>query len=404
VPLFWDGGSRDGQYAYDQEPYALAGIYLEVEGVVDFVRSLGAKTGIEITETEVRRNADFSWSWTYENRETARGQRIDWTIDRLNDIIKTGNHSLLRALWNTVAVAPASKAVAVYQANASAERHQMVSQLARTLTSTPWVLNRDGDLKLPREVSFEELPDGWQRPQTIFCTYNLYFGADAARRRQKQEGVTALLREEGLPDDSLELLRQLKEVGLDEVRAFIRERAAMSQFPEGASEDPVRRAAVAAVDAALAPEYSTSIRERSVVDGQFQASAESRAYLRAQYTSAGEMHCQACRKPLPFKKNDGSWYFEAVKLVGGRKQVHKANAIALCPLCAALYKHARGTRNEANEAILNELESTAIDAGQGVVEIPVVLDGKRVKLGFTGKHAVDIKTALGVAGDERSES
>jgi hypothetical protein len=113
------------------------------------------------------------------------------------------------------------------------------------------------------------------------------------------------------------------------------------------------------------------------------------------------MHCQACRKPLPFKINDGSWYFEAVQLVGGRKQVHKANAIALCPLCAALYKHARGTRNE---AILNELESTAIDAGQGVVEIPVVLDDKRVKLGFTGKHAIDIKTALGVAGDERSEA
>ena len=52
----------------------------------------------------------------------------------------------------------------------------------------------------------------------------------------------------------------------------------------------------------------------------------------------------------------------------------------------------------------DQLDSTTIDAGQGTVEIPVVLDGKRIKLGFTGKHAIDIKTALGVAGDERSEA
>jgi hypothetical protein len=402
VPRFWSSGSRVGQYAYDSAPYALAGIYLEVEGVVDFVGSLGAQTGIEITKADVTRNVDLSSSWRW-SRETAQGQRFDWSIDRLGDIIEMGNHDhdLLRALWRTVVVASASKAVAVYQANASVQRHQMMSQLARTLTSTPWVLNRDGDLKLPREVSVEELPDDWQVPQQTSLVYKLDFGADAVRRRQKQEGVTNFLREKGLDEDSLDILLQMKEAGLDP-RAILRDHAAMSQFPDGPSEDPDRRAGVAAVDAASAPEYSTSIRERSVVDFQAQASAESKAYLRAQYTtSAGEMHCQACRKPLPFKIKDGSWYFEAVKLVSARKQVHTANAIALCPLCAALYKYARGTKNE---AILDELDSTTIDAGQGTVEIPVVLDGKRIKLGFTGKHAIDIKTALGVAGDERSEA
>jgi hypothetical protein len=400
-PRVWSSGSRKGQYAYDSEPYALAGIYLEVEGVVDFVGSLGAKTCIEITTADVRQNLDFSPSWSWYDRITAQGQRFDWSIDRLDDIIETGDHNLLRALWNTVVVAPVAKASAVYQANASVQRHQMVSQLARTLTSTPWVLNRDGDLKLPREVSLEELPDDWQKPQQTSLVYRLDFGADALRRRQKQEGVTDFLREEGFDEDSFDILRQMKEAGLDP-RALLREHMAKSQFPDGPSEDPDRRARVAAVDAASAPEYSTSIRERSVVDGQAQASAESKAYLRAQYTtSAGEMHCQACRQPLPFKIKDGSWYFEAVKLVNARKQVHTANAIALCPLCAALYKYARGTKNE---AILDELDSTTIDAGQGKVEIPVVLDGKRIKLGFTGKHAIDIKTALGVAGDERSKA
>lgn len=402
VPLFWDGGSRDGQYAYDSAPYPLAGLYLEVEGILDLVGSLGAKTGIEIIEADVRENVCFlsSFSWRYD-KVTDKGQRFDWSIDRLDDIIEMGDHDLLRALWATIGMAHASKAVAVYQANARAQRHQMVSQLARTLTSKPWVLNRDGDLKLPREVSVEELPDDWQVPQPTSLIYKLDFGADAVRRRQKHEGATDFLREQGLPEDSFDLLRQVEEAGLD-LRAILREHAAMSRFPDGPSEDPVRRAAVAAADAVSAPEYSTSIRERSVVDGQAQASAESRAYLRAQYTtSAGEMHCQACRKPLPFKIKDGSWYFEAVRLVKRLGQVHTANAIALCPLCAALYKYARGTKTE---AIRDELNSTTIDTGQGPVDIPVVLDGKRIKLGFTGQHAIDIKTALGVAGDERSEA
>ncbi len=401
IPMFWTSGSRVGQYAYDSKPYALAGIYLEVKGIVDFLGRLGAKTGIEITTADVTRNVDFSPSWRWNNRETDKGQRIDWSIERLGDIIETGDHDLLRALWNTVVVAPAANAIAVYQANASARRHRMVSQLARTLTSMPWVLNRDGDLKFPREVSVEELPDDWQKPQPTSLVYELAFGADADRRRQKQEGIADLLREEGLDEDSFDILRDAKEAGLD-LKAIVREHRATSQFPDGPSEDPHRRAAVAAIDAASAPEYSTSIRERTVVDGQAQASAESRAYLREQYTTAaGEMHCQACRKTLPFKMKDGSWYFEAVKLVNARKQVHTANAIALCPLCAALYKYARGTKNE---AILDELDGTTIDVGQGTVEIPVVLDGKRIKLGFTGKHAIDIKTALCVAGDERPES
>jgi hypothetical protein len=385
--------------------YALSGIYFGVEGIVDFVGSLGAQTGIEIIQADVTQNVDFLPSWRWYNSETTKGQRFDWNIDRLDDIIETGDCNLLRALWNTVVVAPPVKASAVYQANARAQRHQMVSQLARTLTSTPWVLNRDGDLKLPREVSADELPEDWQVPQPTSLVYKLYFGTDAARRRQKREGVTDFLREAGLEEDLLDIARQVKEAGLDpraSLETLLREHAARSQFPGGPSEDPSRRAAVAALDAASASEYSTSIRERSVVDGQSQASAESKAYLRAQYTtSAGDMHCQACRKPLPFKMKDGSWYFEAVKLVNARKQVHTANAIALCPLCAALYKYARGTKNE---AILDELESTAIDAGQGMVEIPVILDGKHVKLGFTGKHAIDIKAALAVAGDERSEA
>ncbi len=105
------------------------------------------------------------------------------------------------------------------------------------------------------------------------------------------------------------------------------------------------------------------------------------------------MFCQACQNPLPFRTKDG-WYFEAVRFVAGRRQIHIANAMALCPLCAALYKHARATDDE-------QLSATVMGGSQGTVEVPVVLDGKRVRIVFTEKHAIDIQTAMRVAGDDR---
>lgn len=401
VPLYWSSGSRSGQYAYDQEPYPLAGIYLEVSEIVEFLDTLGAQTGLNITPADVTTNPGFSPSWRWSSRETRHGQRTDWHIKNLDFIIETGDADLLRDLWNTVVSASGSKAVAVYQANASAPRHQMSSQLAMALESKPWVLTRDGDVRLPREVSVGDLPEDWQVPEKTSLVFRLAFGEDAVRRRQQEEGVTTYLRQEGLGEDAIDLIREAKELGLttEDLRSILHEHAAKSRFPEGASEDPVRRAGVAALGASTAPTHTTSIRSRSVVEGQTQASAESRLYLRAQYaTPAGDMHCQACRKPLPFKTRDGHWYFEAVRFVTARKQVHTANAVALCPLCAALYKYARGTKNE---LLLAQLDDATITAGQGLVEIPILLDGKRVTIAFTGKHAIDIKAALGVAGAER---
>ena len=173
----------------------------------------------------------------------------------------------------------------------------------------------------------------------------------------------------------------------------------MSRFPEEALDNPGRRAEMAALDALGAPQHRTEFRERSIVEGQALATSESEAYLRGHYTApTGDMYCQACRNPLPFKTMDG------LLVLRGRAFCDRAQACphsqrrGARPLCAALYKYARETKNE---ALMRQLASTTVEAGQGMVEVPVVLNGKRVKIGFTGKHAIDIKMALGVAGDER---
>lgn len=109
------------------------------------------------------------------------------------------------------------------------------------------------------------------------------------------------------------------------------------------------------------------------------------------------MFCQSCHKPLPFRV-EGNWYFESVRFVKPLEQVHTANSLSLCPLCAALYKHARETPNE---ELIAALANTKAKEGQGLVEISLVLDGKHSSLRFTGQHAIDLQTVLNVAGSER---
>lgn len=401
VPLFWKDG---GGFAYDQAPYPLAGIYLDVEGIEDFLEVVGARVGVEITKSSVISNPQLEWSWRNQNRENSKGQRVDWTIDQLPDLVGTGDPDLLRTLWNTVVSAPASKAVAIYQANGSSTSHRMESQLAQILKTSPWVLDRNGDLKRPREVTVEDLPNDWEGPSPSSLVHKLDFGADAARRRQKREGVSDYLRDEGLDAEGIELLRELKEQGLSaaDAREWLASRLEELSFPGGASVDPERRAEIAARDALDAPHHETTTRERNVVEGQGQASAESKAYLRNQYIdAAGRMVCQVCQRPMPFRTRDGQWYFEAVRLVGARRQVHTSNALALCPLCAAMYKHARATTND---ELLEQIVAWPFNEGSATVEVSVVLDGKHQNIKFTGRHAIDVQAALQAAGADRDRA
>lgn len=396
----WVPLSSTEQYSHHRKPSPVASYYLGIEGFEDFLNLAGSIVGIEITRTDVFRNPQLKAEWWINNRHSRYTETVDWDIKRLNEIIKSGDHDLLLTLWRTIRDAKVEKARAVYRANNSAHRYAFDSQLVQKLKSKAWVLDRNGDLRFPREVTPDDLPDDWEWPGASSLVHKLDFGADAAQRRQKAEGVSNFLREEGLYDDGIDVLREAKEAGLttSALRDFIRAQTASHRFPESASTDPRRRSAVAVQDALGAPDYQTELRLRSVIDGQSQAAAESKGYLRGQYTTdEGEMFCQACHQPLPFKVGS-QWYFESVRFVNGRKQVHTANAVALCPLCAALYKYARETTND---ALLEALTSIEVKEGQGGIEIPVVLHGKLVKIRFTGKHAIDLQVALRVAGEER---
>ena len=100
-----------------------------------------------------------------------------------------------------------------------------------------------------------------------------------------------------------------------------REAAAKSAIPDRDPANPQRRARNVAEQAENAPDKESEIRSRSVSIGRDDVKAEAEQYLRQHYRNEdGEMTCQICKGPLPFKLDDGSEFFETVEFRAGPQQ------------------------------------------------------------------------------------
>jgi hypothetical protein len=77
--------------------------------------------------------------------------------------------------------------------------------------------------------------------------------------------------------------------------------------------------------------------------------------------------------------------------VKDQEQRHHQNRLALCPICAAMYQHARETVDA--EIRRSLIEHSSPDEAP-FVEIPVMLAGSQYSLHFVGTHWFDLKTVL----------
>ena len=380
--------------------FSVAGIYLQIESIEEFLRLVGAASNIQIESSSVYQNPQYSYSWWNGKRRSDYTVTRDWDIPDFDQIVVVAEPTLLTTLWRTVATAPLDRASARFQANNSSQSHTLESRICQRLKQTPWIPGPDGQLKRPREVTLETLPQDWAQPSATSLASALDFGYEARLHEMQESAQSAHAKALGIELDDVELVKELQEAGFtdDELRELARERRRKLDFPEIASDDPERRSALAEIDAAGAPEHQTEIRLRSVSVGQSEATEESKTYLRQQYTTdQEEMFCQGCHEILPFKVK-GTWYFEAVQFARGRAKVHPANHIALCPLCAALYKHTLQTKTS---DLVDSLLELPVAKRQGSVRLPVLINDRRVELRFTGKHAIDLQAALRAAGEER---
>jgi len=91
-----------------------------------------------------------------------------------------------------------------------------------------------------------------------------------------------------------------------------------------------------------------------------------------------------CKAPLPFKLDDGNFFFEAVELLPHLNRHHYQNYLCLCPNHSAMFRHTNGSKLALKSAILTTTNN----------EVPVVLARENASIYFTKTHLADLKAIL----------
>jgi len=157
------------------------------------------------------------------------------------------------------------------------------------------------------------------------------------------------------------------------------------ELPEHETSHPERRAEHVAKQAANAPERITEQRNRAVSIGREDVKQEAEPYLREQYTNSdGHMICQACQVPLPFRLDNGSYYFEKVEFLEDLTRRHYQNYLALCPNHSAMFQHTNASRDAMREIFAQMV-------GQ---HLEVILAQASATIYFTKTHIADLRAVI----------
>lgn len=249
----------------------------------------------------------------------------------------------------------------------------------KRLRGCSWIpkYGSDGSFK-PGEVSLGDLPDEFDRNEKVADLLGM-----------KRDVVSKLAEEAGIPVEDIDLLRRFPEE-FSNWKAQMAERNERPVFPIRTVSNPERRQERISEQLAGAPEKEYEERERSVRTTR--GIIEPVLWLREQYTNDdGQMVCQICKKEMPFIKRDGEYYFEAVEAFSKDyfNREHEAQFLALCPLCAAMYREFV----KLDERLMEELRDALRISDEP--EVSLILGELETSIRFVGSHFIDIKTILG---------
>ena len=214
----------------------------------------------------------------------------------------------------------------------------------RQSKETEWVPQEGGrptTFVKPREASADYLPKGFPHETGQEWLEAIEFGVKDKKQKLKDkelaEEIDQICEEEGI--SRAELIRKLKKSN--------------DQKTEDTSSNGLRRKPLFPEQSIAAPEKwatqfaqelvnlsSEEYNRRTKIVQVTVATAYTRAWLRVNYTNDdARMVCQICELEMPFKKHDGEYYFEAVRLFTPDEfySEHEALFLALCPDCAARF-------------------------------------------------------------------
>jgi len=384
-----------GAFSPDGRPEALHGSYcncgVEVERLGKFARAAGVKVGLKVSETTCEKNPEWNYLLMVGGSRASTHINRDFYIPHLAELLKTPSLGLSRLVWRTITNFPSypNPLQATYQMNRSNGARFAASRLVHSLRAASWIPQGDGVFVRPADAARELLPKGFPFDSGYAWLKAVQFGETAVRASAQALQKEAAAKSLGFSDAAAaERARRFNELPEDEqerILAALDDDGSKAAVPDRPLANPERRSKNVREQALKAPDKESEMRERSVSIGREEVKEQAETYLREHYRNAdGEMTCQICKGPLPFKLEDGREYFEVVEFLPELRKRHPQNYLALCPNHSAMYRLVNGSKETTRE------DFQAIDRN----ELPVVLAEKDATVYFSKTHIVDLKAVL----------
>lgn len=383
-----------GRFGKDADCVALHARYkdcgIATKRIRAFAEGVGACVELSIKRGDCRNNPQWAYLRSVGGDRYTSPRDCDYYIPHIPELLKTPSLELSRLVWRTVTslTSDSDYLQAAFRRNYSGGTHYADSRLVHDLRAAKWVPQGNGKFVRPAEASSELLPEGFAFDAGNVGLKAMQFGAEAERRSAQEHLKDSIAKRAGFADaGALERAKRFAALPEEEQERFFaeRENAAKAAVPDRDPINPQRRARNVAEQAEDAPDKESELRSRSVSIGREEVKEEADQYLRQHYRNAdGDMTCQICKGPLPFKLDDGSEFFEVVEFIPGLKKRHFQNYLALCPNHSAMYRHANGFREMMCEMVEN-LSGNELD---------VTLAQKEMTIYLSTIHVLDIKAVL----------
>ena len=386
--------------------YRKAGIALK--RITEFAKKVGAQTKLEPKRQEIPWDHSERLSHTW-GRRTEYGTNEDYNILEFKTLLAKSDLNKSKLIWDTMSELPEHCLRAKYSPNGSAYPKSGSSTLVWSLRNHGWIPQKQearGKFLFvkPSDAVAESLPSGFPFDNGAKWLKAIDFGKAKRDReeeeRQKKEQATREYQEkseaaETLGFPSVEVAQKMARILKEDSRfvsEFVSTWEAEKQkptFPERSSKNPERRQEKVAQQYADSSKKKHERRERSVRTTR--GTIDPDTWLKNQYTNdVDQMICQICKEEMPFKKRDDEYYFESVEALSKEhfSKEHEAQFLALCPLCAAMYKEF--VKNV--EGVMLDVKDKLTDSDG--LEISLRLGELDTSIRFVETHRRDLKTIL----------
>ena len=357
------------------------------DNLIDFIVSIGVADNLKIVATQIPFNHPEYDHLAYYGNRRASGINEDFTIPDIEELLSLKQKKISQIIWDTLNSADKEYLQASFRTNSRQPTRYAYSTLVHKLREFEWVPTKRGQFKKPSEMTIEELPNNFEYDNSNGWLTAILFANNVEKSKEFEKHKEEMLKELDITRTEYEEFLKFKNIP-EEKRLYIINRYTQQkpEFPENKSANPDRRKEKIINEVNSASDKEYSIKERQLRISDSEAKNEGKTYLRNFYTNNNrEMICQICHEVMPFKLDNGEYYFEAVLLI--RNEIDKEikyNYLALCPICSAKYEFA----NRSKDQILKLFISSSNN------HIKLILAGEENTLKFTETHYQDILTSL----------